>query len=401
VGGRPRHPARRTASGPVGPSALAPALTVPAPTRQSRWWHPDRMQPVHVWIRSESRDTERRAPVVPADVPMLLDAGLEVTVEESRQRVFTDDEYAAAGATVVGEGTWTEAPEDAYVLGIKELPDEPESLRHRHIYFAHAFKGQEDARRTLERFRRGGGRLLDIEYLTGEDGRRVVAFGYWAGYVGAALGVLQVAGSLTAPLAPMAKDELDAELERAGKAGADELLALVTGARGRSGRGAQHALTTAGMPMTLWDREETRDLHKQALLGHDLLVNCVVTHTPTTPFVEQADLGRERRLRVLADVTCDVTGPTNMLPVNTSITTWEDPVRRLEVGSRDPDRSSTAMEVIAIDNLPSLLPREASEGFSADLAPHLLGLAGDGGPSAPWRAASGAFDEASAAITTP
>ena len=332
---------------------------------------------------------------------LLLDAGFEVTVEESRQRVFTDDEYAAAGATVVGEGTWTEAPEDAYVLGIKELPDEPESLRHRHIYFAHAFKGQEDARRTLERFRRGGGRLLDIEYLTGEDGRRVVAFGYWAGYVGAALGVLQVAGSLTAPLAPMAKDELDAELELAGKAGADELLALVTGARGRSGRGAQQALTTAGMPMTLWDREETRDLHKQALLGHDLLVNCVVTHTPTTPFVEQADLGRERRLRVLADVTCDVTGPTNMLPVNTSITTWEEPVRRLDGGSRDPDRSSTAMEVIAIDNLPSLLPREASEGFSADLAPHLLGLAGDGGPSAPWRAAGDAFDEASAALTTP
>jgi len=37
---------------------------------------------------------------------------------------------------------------------------------------------------------------------------------------------------------------------------------------------------------------------------------------------------------------------------------------------------------------------------SADLAPHLLGLAGDGGPSAPWRAAGHAFDEASAALTT-
>jgi hypothetical protein len=45
------------------------------------------------------------------------------------------------------------------------------------------------------------------------------------------------------------------------------------------------------------------DLHKQALLGHDLLVNCVVTHPPAAPFVEQADLDHERRLRVLADVT--------------------------------------------------------------------------------------------------
>ena len=357
------------------------------------------MQPVHVWIRSECRGTERRAPVVPADVPLLLDAGFQVTVEESRQRIFAVEDYAAAGAAVAGEGTWTDAPHDAYVLGIKELPDEPASLRHRHIYFAHAFKGQEDSRRTLERFRRGGGRLLDIEYLTDKVGQRVVAFGDWAGYVGAALGVLHLAGTLIAPLAPMAKHELDAELEQVGKAGADQLLALVTGARGRSGRGAQRALMTAGVPITRWDRQETRDLHKQALLGHDLLVNCVVTHTPTTPFVEHADLDRERRLRVLADVTCDVTGPTNMLPVNTETTTWQDPVRRLYGGS--PELGRAPLEVIAIDNLPSLLPREASEGFSADLTPHLLGLAEEGGPSGPWRAAGHAFDQAIRKLEAP
>ncbi|MGB0101562.1 MAG: saccharopine dehydrogenase [Nocardioides sp.] len=357
------------------------------------------MQPVHVWIRSESRGTERRAPLVPADVTRLLDAGLRVSVEESAQRVFAIEEYAAAGASVVSEGTWTDAPDDAYILGIKELPDEPERLRHRHIYFAHAFKGQEDARRALERFHRGGGRLLDIEYLTGEDGRRVVAFGHWAGYVGAALGVLHLAGRLSSPLAPMAKHDLDTELAQAGKAGGDLLLALVTGALGRSGRGARQALMTAGVPTTLWDRQETRDLHKQALLGHDLLVNCVVTHTPAPPFVEQADLDRERRLRVLADVTCDVTGPTNMLPVNREITTWQEPVRRLHDGA--PECGTAPLEVIAIDNLPSLLPREASEGFSADLAPHLVGLAEEGGPSAPWRAADRAFDQAIGDLDAP
>ena len=348
-----------------------------------------------MWIRSESRGTERRAPVVPADVQLLVDAGFEVTVEESPQRVFAIEEYAAAGASIAAGGAWTEAPHDAYVLGIKELPDDPATLRHRHIYFAHAFKGQEDARRTLERFRRGGGRLLDIEYLTDTDGRRVVAFGFWAGYVGAALGVLHLAGTLTAPLAPMAKHELDAALEQAGKAGADQLLALVTGAHGRSGHGAQRALMTAGVPATRWDRQETQDLHKQALLGHDLLVNCVFTPTPTTPFVEEADLDRERRLRVLADVTCDVTGPTNMLPVNTEITTWQEPVRRLHDGTGD---GTSPLDVIAVDNLPSLLPREASESFSADLTPHLLGLADEGGASGPWRAAGRAFDQAVAEL---
>ncbi len=348
---------------------------------------------VHLWIRHESRSTERRAPVVPSDVRTLVDAGFAVTVEESPQRVFPIDEYAEAGAAVAPSGSWTQAPEEAFVLGIKELPEEPAELRHRHIYFAHAFKGQSDAPQTLDRFRKGGGRLFDIEYLTDDNGRRVVAFGYWAGYVGAALGVLQLAGRLQAPLHPMAKDELDEQVVAAGRDGVNKLLALVTGGRGRSGRGAHAALAAAGLPVTRWDRRETRDLHKQALLGHDLLVNCVVTLVPATPFVEPADLEHERRLTVLADVTCDVTSATNMLPVNTAITTWEEPVRRLHPGGP----GACPLDVIAIDNLPSLLPKEASETFSADLAPHLLALEEDEPATGPWHAAAAAFHRASSA----
>ncbi len=344
----------------------------------------------HLWIRHESRDTERRAPVVPADVRTLVDAGFQVTVEESPQRVFPIGEYAEAGATVTATGSWADAPEEAFVLGIKELPDEPTELRHRHIYFAHAFKGQSDAAYTLDRFRTGGGRLLDIEYLTDDNGRRVVAFGYWAGYVGAALGVLQLASRLRAPLHPMEKAELDEQLVAVGAEGVNKLLALVTGGRGRSGRGAHAALAIAGLPVTRWDRRETRDLHKLALLGHDILVNCVVTLVPATPFVEAADLERERRLRVLADVTCDVTSSTNMLPVNSAVTTWDEPARRLHDGGA----GSPPLDVIAIDNLPSLLPREASEGFSLDLTPHLLGLADQEPSSGPWHAAAAAFDRA-------
>jgi saccharopine dehydrogenase (NAD+, L-lysine forming) len=347
----------------------------------------------HLWIRHESRDTERRAPVVPADVRTLVEAGFQVTVEESPQRVFPIEEYAAAGATVTATGSWADGPEEAFVLGIKELPDEPTELRHRHIYFAHAFKGQSDAAHTLDRFRKGGGRLLDIEYLTDDNGRRVVAFGYWAGYVGAALGVLQLAGRLRAPLHPMEKADLDEQLVAVGPQGVNKLLALVTGGRGRSGRGAHAALAIAGLPVTRWDRRETRDLHKQALLGHDILVNCVVTLVPATPFVEAADLERERRLRVLADVTCDVTSATNMLPVNSAITTWDQPARRLHDGGA----GSPPLDVIAIDNLPSLLPRESSEGFSHDLTSHLLALAGQEPSSGPWHAASAAFDRALAA----
>jgi len=352
--------------------------------------------PSPLWIRHEARETERRAPLVPADVRRLTDAGFHVTIEESPQRIFPIGEYGAAGARIAAKGSWVDAPDDVVVVGIKELPAEPDSLRHTHVYFAHAFKGQSEAEEVLSRFRRGGGRLYDVEYLTDENGKRVVAFGYWAGYVGAALGVLHLTGGLRTPLSPMAKQDLDDQLHEAGRQGAEKMLALVTGARGRSGRGAQRALATAGLPITRWDRRETRDLHKLALLGHDLLVNCVVTHVPTTPFVTDEDLDHERRLRVLADVTCDVTGPTNMLPVNTAITTWGEPARRLHEGH--PGNGSGPLDVIAIDNLPSLLPREASEGFSEDLTVQLLQLRDPGHPEGAWAAAHHAFDQATSAL---
>ena len=53
--------------------------------------------------------------------------------------------------------------------------------------FGHAFKGQRGAETLLGRFRAGGGRLYDIEYLVDEGGRRLAAFGYWAGFAGAAV----------------------------------------------------------------------------------------------------------------------------------------------------------------------------------------------------------------------
>jgi saccharopine dehydrogenase (NAD+, L-lysine forming) len=72
-------------------------------------------------------------------------------------------------------------------------------------------------------------------------------------------------------------------------------------------------------------------------------------------------------------VTCDVTSEANLIPLNTAITTWAEPVRRFG-GDDHP------LDVIAIDNLPSLLPRESSEGFSAELTPLLPGLADRAGP---------------------
>ena len=61
--------------------------------------------------------------------------------------------------------------------------------------FGHAYKGQPAGQVLLRRFRDGGGTLYDLEYLTDETGRRVAAFGYWAGYAGAALSAFGLDGA--------------------------------------------------------------------------------------------------------------------------------------------------------------------------------------------------------------
>ncbi|MEU6802043.1 saccharopine dehydrogenase [Streptomyces neyagawaensis] len=315
----------------------------------------------HLWLRHETRTTERRTPIVPSDARRLVENGVRITVEDSPQRIFPTEAYEEAGCEVTEPGRWPSAPSNAVIVGLKELPDEPAELTHRHVFFGHAYKGQPGAEALLRRFAAGGGALLDLEYLVDDQGRRLAAFGFWAGYLGAALAVLHHRGGLQTPLVPMAKEEMEARL----RASEGDLTALVIGALGRSGSGARAALDEAGVEPTCWDVAETRDLDKGALLAHDLMVNTVLTTSPVPPFLTDKDLDApDRRLRTLADVTVDVGSPMNVLPFYDTTTDWDHPVRRL--------REHPPLDLIAIDNLPSLLPREASTDFSTALLPQLL-----------------------------
>ncbi len=173
---------------------------------------PGRTDRTRVWIRSEVRQTERRAPIVPADAGWLTSQGLVLTVEESPHRTFPVSDYAAAGCRIAPAGSWPGAPTGEYIIGLKELPEQPAALAHRHIYFGHAYKGQRGACQLLHRFAAGGGALLDLESLVDANGRRLAAFGFWAGYAGAALAILHAKGRLPGPLRPVSKEALDAAL---------------------------------------------------------------------------------------------------------------------------------------------------------------------------------------------
>ena len=217
----------------------------------------------HLWVRAESRANEERAGITPEGVASLVAQGFSVTVEDSPHRVLPTEDYARAGAVIAPPGSWPTAPDDAIVFGLKELPDDGLPLRHRHVMFGHAFKGQPAGQVLLRRFQAGGGHLYDLEYLTDDAGRRLAAFGYWAGYAGAAVSlkawVAQQGGGLCGPVHAYADkelwlDELRAQLDATAR---PRPHALVIGAKGRVGTGAADLLVALGVPVTRWDMAET------------------------------------------------------------------------------------------------------------------------------------------------
>jgi saccharopine dehydrogenase (NAD+, L-lysine-forming) len=338
----------------------------------------------HLWLRDETKPFERRTALTPNHALKLIEAGLTVSVERSVVRCFADEEYSAVGATMEPSGTWSKAPEHCIILGIKELPDQDTPLIHKHLFFAHAYKGQQGWQTTINRFKQGGGVLLDLEFLVDEAGRRVAAFGRWAGFAGAALAVdiwahQQIHGDVPVPEVKMVRDEaelldgLRARLSAAVQRSAAFPRAMIIGAKGRCGSGAIDLFQKLSFPtsnLSLWDLSETASGGPfSEILDHELFINCVLVQGKMNPFLTREMLDQPRKLCVISDVSCDPKSPNNPIPVYDSVTTFSNPVIRLE--------SSQRLDLTAIDHLPSLLPRESSQDFGGQMLPYLLTLGSD------------------------
>lgn len=345
---------------------------------------------------------EARSALTPELVSRLIAGGFSVVVERSRQRAIPDAEYAATGCEMADSGAWRAAPGHAYILGLKDLPKDSSPLHHRHIYFGHAYKNQEGWRQLLGRFIAGGGKLLDIEYLVDDNGRRVAAFGYWAGFTGCAVGLMAWAGQqlerdpILDKLKPYAsKDklvaELNADLDQITRTSGSSPTVIIIGAQGRVGAGARELAHALDLDVTLWDLEETSGGGPfAAILRHDLFVNCVLVQEKIPPFVTMESLSTPgRKLSVISDVSCDP-GEYNPIPIYKEPTSFAHPVVKVMDGA-------PPLYLTAIDHLPSLLPVEASVDFGRQLLPHLLTLNWD--TTAVWQRALRVFEEKTQNIT--
>lgn len=329
----------------------------------------------HIWLRAETKPQEQRTALTPKNAKTLLEKGFKVSVESSIQNIFDDHEYLEVGCEVVPAGSWESAPKNAYILGLKELPESEKPLIHKHIYFAHAYKQQSGWQGILNRFVSGNGELFDLEYLVDENNRRIAAFGYWAGFAGAALAVqawcdkqLQIAEK---PITAFPnKEALISSLKSKLSDIPTKPNVMVIGAKGRSGSGACQLAKELFLEVTPWDMQETaKGGPFKEINEHDIFVNCVLVNKDLPPFLNFESLADDnRQLSIIADVSCDPYGSYNPLPIYGSCTTFNKPSLTVDV-------TGTPISLIAIDHLPSLLPRESSEDYGEQLLPHIESLA--------------------------
>ena len=370
----------------------------------------------HLWVRSEQRANEERVGLTPEGAAALIQLGFRVSVERSTNRAIPIAKYEAVdGCEIVAENSWPDAPADAIIFGLKELPDDGTPLKHRHIMFGHAYKGQPAGATLLSRFVAGGGTLYDLEYLIDESGRRVAAFGYWAGFAGAALAVKCWAAQqnglqLGAVTKSDSKASLLAELAREMPGGKKEAMeededhrlakrakpepkktttprVLIIGALGRVGSGAAALCASLGIDqITRWDLAETASGGPfPELLEHDIFLNCILASPGCPVFVPSSAAAptSRRKLSVIGDIACDPGSDYNPIQVYDQVTTWSQPALRVAEGgggasggleSGGGGGGGLPLDVIAIDNLPSMLPVESSIDYAAQLLPSLRTL---------------------------
>jgi len=375
---------------------------------------------IDLGIRKETKNRwERRAPLTPAHVEELVrEHGHTVAVEPSENRVFTDQEYRDAGALVQDDLSACRA-----ILGIKEVPPAALLPGKPHLAFFHLIKGQRHNLPILRRAIELGASLIDYEPIVDRYGKRLLFFGRHAGHAGMidalwTLGRRLAAQGLDTPLAGIRQATAYASLEQAldelagpvGRAirerglpqAVDPLVIGITGG-GNVSRGAQEVLDRlpvveihpeelselAGQhersQRTLYKvvfRRENRRRFARHLPHLSVLVNGIYWDPQDPRLVTWEDLEAlwavepgPPRLRVIADLSCDIEGS---IEATVRATDPGDPVYVADPSTR---RVTSGVEgrgpvILAVENLPAELPRESSEHFGDALFPFVGGLLG-------------------------
>lgn len=345
-------------------------------------------------------------PPVQAATLMRMYPGLQILVQPSPIRCFTDAEYVHEGVPVQED-----LSECDLLIGIKEVKIPALIEDKQYLFFAHVAKKQAYNKPLLKAMLDKRIMLSDYEYFTDIHGMRLIAFGRWAGIIGAyngirAWGLKTGRFSLKPANSCYNRQEMDAQLE-----GLDlgPVRILVTGG-GRVAHGAMETLDKLAVPVVSHREycEEPRSTPVICRLDPEHYTERIngapfdFTHfcnepqayrsrfrrfypstdlflaahfwDPLSPrlWEPQEMLSEEFRIRVIADISCDINGsvPSTIRSSKIAEPFYDfDPVSWSE---KRPFSDARHITVMAIDNLPGELPRDASEEFAGILIERIM-----------------------------
>jgi alanine dehydrogenase len=350
---------------------------------------------------------DRRVPFSPGQLVKLRSAypDHEFVVQSSNIRCFADQEYLEAGIEVLDDIS------DCDVLfGVKEVEIEQLIPGKTYFFFSHTAKEQPYNRQLLQEMAARKITLVDYEYLTDYLHIRLVAFGRWAGIVGAYNG-LRAYGERYRQYrlkpAHVCRD-FEEMKEELGKLNLQPMKILVTGG-GRVAGGAMETLGCLGLKEVVpedflgesyeeavicridpWDYVRRKDgevvtlenffrhpevyesIFKPYTKVTDLFIPCHYWDPKSPVFMTTTDMREpDFHIRVIADVSCDLNGP---IPSTIRASTIDEPFYGYDpmTESETPPFDLRSITVMAVDNLPGELPRDASEDFGKMLSEKVL-----------------------------
>lgn len=366
-------------------------------------------------IREGKTPPDKRVPLTPEQCKSIqAEYGnqVELVVQTSPIRAFADADYKNAGISVV------ESMDDCdVILGVKEVPLDMLVAGKTHLFFSHTIKEQPYNRKLLQTILEKKIRLIDYEVVTDKQGRRLIGFGRYAGIVGAYNGILAYGKkSQKFNLKPahecFDRKEMDGELSKANLPSNFKI--VLTGA-GRVAGGAIETLEKAGVKkvspdeilnqefnepvfaqLTVIDYNKKKDgseATRQEFFENperfeanftrftkvaDMFIPCHYWDADAPFILTQEDLkAADNRIKIVADISCDIAGPiaSTIRPSTIAQPHYGyNPKTGEEMDFMDED----AIGVMAVDNLPCELPRDASQDFGAELIKSVLpGLIGE------------------------
>ncbi|WP_273274645.1 NAD(P)-dependent oxidoreductase [Maribacter polysiphoniae] len=358
-------------------------------------------------IRERKNPPDRRVVLSPEACQKVLSRYREaqILVEPSPIRVFTDAEYLDAGIQVASK-----MEECDVLLGVKEVPIKNLIANKKYFFFSHTIKKQPYNRKLLRAILERNIEMYDHEVITNNKGVRLVAFGRYAGIVGAYNGFRAYGlknNLYKMPKADQLKDQ-KALIDELGKLSLPNIKVLLTG-RGRVGNGAREMLDGMGLrkvnvhgyleedfkePVYCQIDASEYNKRKDGVRGNkaDFFTNpgeyrsnffrfAKVTdfyiaghfHGQGAPYLFTRDDAKqpEFRINTVADISCDIDGP---VASTLRASTIEDPIYGYDPHSESETdfRNGNAIAVMAVDNLPAELPRDASGGFGEAFVRHVI-----------------------------